>query len=84
MNECPVCGRALDARMSQTEVEEHVKECLDGVRGGDGKETTSVAGTRFLVQVLKEDLGGRECAICFDDFLQGKEFLLGTVKPSLV
>ncbi|KAI8816813.1 uncharacterized protein EV422DRAFT_500720 [Fimicolochytrium jonesii] len=83
MAECPVCQRPLES-LPEEESERHVKECLDRVATPAGSVPSSapapssfggrssVSGNRYLVQTLKEDIEGRECAICFEEFLGGQ------------
>ncbi|TPX30946.1 hypothetical protein SmJEL517_g05626 [Synchytrium microbalum] len=70
LNECPVCQTRFDGTLDEAEVEAHVGDCLRKIStGGKG---LIVNGNRYTVQVLTQDMPGRECAICFEEFVKSQ------------
>jgi len=66
--ECPVCGKSLVLYGSnQNSIEDHLKTCLEN----GNNENKVKLGNRYELQELDSDLG-RECPICFEEFLKGQ------------
>lgn len=65
---CPVCGKSLTLYGSnQNNIETHLKECLEN----ENVENKVKLGNKYELQKLDKDLG-KECPICFEDFLKGQ------------
>ncbi|KAI1320567.1 hypothetical protein EDD11_000529 [Mortierella claussenii] len=71
MSECPVCGAVLAGLEGGKAAQEaHVQDCLEGKSGGQGN-----GPVRYVVYKLPADspLIDQECAICFEEFVAGKD-----------
>ena len=62
---CPACGTDLLEFSTEEERESHMRGCFERIAGRPQAE-------RYAISVLDEDLPGRECGICFEEFLKGQ------------
>ncbi|KAG0209758.1 hypothetical protein BGX28_009978 [Mortierella sp. GBA30] len=79
MSECPVCGAVLAGLEGGKPAQEaHVQDCLEGKPGQGSGHINNV---RYIVYKLPADspLVEQECAICFDEFIAGENYLLKTI-----
>ncbi|KAI9144977.1 hypothetical protein BKA69DRAFT_1121928 [Paraphysoderma sedebokerense] len=62
---CPICFKAFP-NLDDEELENHIVECIQS----EGENSAS-RGVRYEEYTLDQDMNGKECIICFEEFLKG-------------